>query len=279
MNKEKPAIKRIGPFLPAALSLALSILSTAHAQFPVQDMDSRSLGLGYAFAMRGQIITEAKIASHEVAHQLILGYAPVPYVALQAGLGIDRFAVDPHNQTRFRGDYGFCPSFGIAGFSPFFALDVLRGTAGIKVQSLRSEDDRGYRYSALVTDPFLGLIVSPSVFLDVTIGGRMHLLDGTMEAPRSANTAAFANSEVGRGYLGITLKSPFERAFLNVELDFSPEIDTDWTGGPREATVSASFGAILGWKGKSQPNTEKSIYFPAYPEMKSKQDKMAEELE
>lgn len=279
MKKEKPAIKRIAPVLSACLSLALSLLSTANAQFPVQDMDSRSLGLGYTFAMRGQNITDANVASHEVVHQVILGYAPVPYVALQAGLGMDRFSVDPYNQTRFRGDYGFSPSFGIAGFSPFFALDLLRGTGGLNILSLNSEDDRGYRYSALITNPFLGIIVSPTVFLDVTVGGRLHLVDGSMEAPRTAKDAPFANNDIGRGYLAATLKSPFERAFLSIELDFSPEIDPDWVGGPREAAVSVSFGAVLGWKGKSSPSVEKPIYFPAYPEMKSKQDKMAEELE
>ena len=261
------------------VSLALSAFALGNAQFPVQDMDSRSLGLGYSFSMRGQNITDANVASHEVVHQVVFGYAPVPYVALRAGLGIDRFEVDPYNQTRFRGDYGFSPSFGISAFSPFFAMDVLRGTAGVNFLSLMSEDDRGYRYSARIINPFLGLIVSPTVFLDVMVGARMHLVDGTMEPPRGTGSQAFANTDMGRGYLALTLKSPFERAFLNVDMDLSPQFETDWTGGPREATVSISFGAILGWKGKSQPSSEKPIYFPAYPEMKSKQDKMAEELE
>lgn len=285
MSKEKLGMMRSGwnreyAYTPmAALALTLVVWAPTTAQFPAQDMDKRSLGLGYTFAMRGQDITDAGTPSHEVLHQVTLGYAPLPYVVLQAGLGIDRFSVDPYQQTRFRGAYGFSPSFGIAGYSPFFALDLLRGTGGFNVLSLSSSDDRGYRYSALITNPFLGIIVSPTVFLDVTVGGRLHLVEGSMEGPRSGSKASFANSEIGRGYLAVTLKSPFERAFLNLDIDFSPQLDSDWNGGPREATVSVSLGAVLGWKGKSSPSAEKPIYFPAYPEMKSKQDKMAEELE
>lgn len=262
----------------AAVAASLALVSAASGQFPVQDMDSRSMGLGYTFAMRGQNITDVEVASHEVAHQAVLGYAPAPYLSLQMGLGVDRLTVDPHDQVRFKGGYGFSPSFGLSLFSPFFANDVLRGTAGVGVSAFNSEDGRGYRYSAVTSNPFLGLIVSPTVFLDAALGARLHLVDGEMTAPR-ASGKAFANGNIGRGYLALTLKSPFERAFLHLDLDFSPEVDSDWSAGPREAAVSLSFGTLLGWSGKSRPAAEKPVYFPAYPEMKDRQDKMAEELE
>lgn len=268
--------------LPLRALLAAGLLfSGARAQFPAQDMDSRSLGLAYTFGLRGQDITDAQVASHEVLHQAALAYAPLPYVALLAGIGMERFSVEPHNQTRFRGGYGVSPSFGIALFSPFFAAEYLRGTAGGNLLFMGSEDDRGYRYSATVGNPFLGLIVSPTVFLDVTLGARMHLMDGSMRGPRDADPQSFANSEIARGYLALNLKTPFERAFLNIDLDFSPSVDMDWSNGPREASVAVSFGTILGWQGKSQPKSAPGgpSYFPAYDEMKRKQEKMAEEIE
>jgi hypothetical protein len=265
----------------AALLLGAALATAARAQFPVQDMDGRTLGLAYTFGLRGQDITDAAVASHEVLHQASLAYAPLPYVALKAGIGMERFSVEPYNQTRFRGGYGASPAFGIDLYSPFFAAETMRGTAGAHLLFMGSEDGRGYRYSATVASPFLGLIVSPTVFLDVTVGGRMHLMNGSMKSPRDEAGAGFANTEIARGYLALNLKTPFERAFLNVDFDFSPMVDMDWSNGPREAAVAVSFGTLLGWKGKSQPKGASGApaYFPAYDEMKRKQEKMAEEIE
>ncbi len=261
----------------ALLGLLALATTAARAQFPVEDMDGRSLGLSYTFALQGQNITESDVVSNSVLHQARLGYSPIPYLSLQAGGGINRFSVGPEGQTRFRGEYGFSAYFGASGYSPAIA-GLLRGTAGIDMVTLSSEDGRGYRYSALVSNPFLGLIVSPTQFLNATVGARFHLVDGAIHGPR-AQEEVFANGEVVRGYLSLTLKTPFERAFLNLDLDFSPEVDSDYSGGPQESTVSVSLGTVLGWKGKSQPSPENPIYFPAYQEMKDRQKKMAEELE
>jgi hypothetical protein len=268
---------RTGKGAACALLGLLALATAAHAQFPVEDMDGRSLGLSYTFALQGQNITESDVVSNAVLHQARLGYSPVPYLSLQAGGGINRFSVGPEGQSRFRGDYGFSAYFGAAGYSPALA-GLLRGTAGVDMVTLSSEDGRGYRYSALVSNPFLGLIVSPTQFLNAAVGARFHLVDGAIHGPR-AQEEVFANSEIVRGYLSLTLKTPFERAFLNLDLDVSPGVETDFSGGPRESTVSMSLGTVLGWKGKSQPSSEKPIYFPAYQEMKDKQKKMAEEIE
>lgn len=270
------AYARLG--LPAlAPALVLALAGAARAQLPVEDMDSRSLGLSYTIALQGQNITESEVVSNAVLHQVRLGYAPIPYLTLQAGGGINRFTVGPGDRTHFRGDYGFSAYFGAAGFSPAFA-GLLRGTAGVDMSTLSSENSRGYRYSAVVSNPFLGLIVSPTPFLNAAVGARLHLVDGAIHGPR-IEEQVFANSEIVRGYLSLTLKTPFERAFLNVDLDFSPEVDGDFSDGPRESAVAVSLGTVLGWKGKTQPAPEKPMYFPAYQEMKDRQKKMAEEIE
>lgn len=260
--------------------LLLGLAATAQAQFPAQDMDSRSLGFGYNFALRGQDITKASVSGNEVVHQALLAYSPVPYAEVQFGLGMDRFSVAPHNGIRFEGDYSFSPSFGLSLYSPFFAADMLRGTGGLAVQSFSSEDGRGFRYSAFVSNPYLGLIFSPTVFLDLGLGARGHLLNGTMTS-RTGTKSEFANQDIGRGYVSLTLKTPFERSFLHLDADFSPSVQPDWADGPREATISLTVGAILGWKGPTgkKPNVSNPVNFPAYGEMKDKQDKMAEELQ
>lgn len=264
-----------------ALGLALALVPSARAEFPVENMDPQSLGIQYGLGFRGQDITKAAVPSHETMHMLSLAYSPVPYVSMEAGLGIDRYSVDPSNQVSFHGDYGISPAFGLSLYSPAL-VEILRLTAGDKALFLNSEDSRGYRYSGFISSPFLGLLVAPSGYVDITAGARLLLTDGTMSGPNSAASgSAFANQTALRGYLSVTLKSPLERAFLTLDLDASPNLDSDWSNGPKEASVGVAFGAMLGWSSHAASSAKRdtSRYFPAYPEMKSKQDKMAEEIE
>lgn len=265
--------------LPAtSLAAVLLACGAAAAQFPVQDMKRSSLGLAYTLGLRGADITEAAVPAHEVIHLISIAYAPLPYAALTAGVGLDRLTVDSYRQTAFKGDYGISPAFGFSLYSPYLVYDLLRVTAGSQFLYLDSDDGRGYRYSGFIGSPFAGIILSPSVFVDVAAGARGHFIDGTMQAPRNAPDQPFSNVETVRGYLSLTLKTPFERAFMNLDADFSPAFDTDWSRGPRESSIGFSFGAVLGWKGRTKPPEQKPKYFPSYSEMKEKQDQMAEEI-
>jgi hypothetical protein len=259
-----------------ALILALSAAS--RADFPIEDMDSKSLALQYGLAFRGQNITVANVPSHETIHTLSIAYAPAPYVALQAGVGLDAFDVETRNSIGFQGDFGISPLFGVVLSSPTFAQDFLRVSGGSRFLYLNSEDEKGFRYSALVSNPFLGIVFSPTRFFDFETGIRAHLVDGTMHGPNGSEQT-FANEDIGRGYATFTVKSPADGAFLSLDLDMSPSIDTDWTNGPKEAQIGVSFGAILGGRAKPAKTKESPGYFPAYSEMKDKQDKMSEEIE
>jgi hypothetical protein len=257
---------------------AAALAPSARADVPVEDMTPLSLGLQYGLSFRGQNITNAKVPSHETIHSLGLAYAPLPYLALEAGLGLDKLSVDSRNSIAFRGDYGFSPSFGLVLASPYFAADLLRVDGGVRGLYLNSEDDRGYRYSGFISNPFLGLVVSPSPYIDVEAGARGHILNGTMQGPGGTDKD-FGNGEMVRGYAAFTLKTPYERAYLTVDVDMSPSMDSDWSHGPREAQVGVSFGTILGWQGKNGAAKDSSVYFPAYNEMKARQKKMSEEIE
>ena len=268
------------------MGLLLFVSSLAFAEFPVANMDPHSLGIQYGLAFRGENITSSSVASHETIHLLSIAYSPLPYLSLEGGVGVDQFSVDPSKQIHFKGDYGISPVFGLSLFTPVIA-DIVRFTAGSRALFLNSEDVEGYKYSGFISNPFLGLLVSPSPFVDVTAGLRMLLIDGQMSGPNSSPTQAFANPDMNRGYLAVTLKSPADRAFLTLDLDASPSLNSDWSNGPREATIGISFGAMLGWRTRANVNAstntntprDSSGYFPAIPEMKAKQDKMAKEIE
>jgi hypothetical protein len=260
-----------------AFLAASALLGAARAEFPIGSMAPNRLGIQYGFAFRGQNITSRDVPSHEVIHALDLGYAPIPFLELEAGLGVDRLSVDRYDGMRFRGDYGLSPLFGATAASPLL-FDLLRFTGGSRVLYLNSEDDRGYAYSGFVYSPFLSAIVSPSEYVDLEAGARGHRLDATMEGP-GGRTQAFSNREMVRGFVAVTLKSPSEFAFFTLDADFSPSVDSDWSGGPREASIGVSFGTLLGWKPKPAETQSAPPFFPAYPEMKERQKKMAEELQ
>jgi hypothetical protein len=257
------------------LLVSLALSGAVRAEFPIGSMAPDRLGLQYGFAFRGQDITSRDVPSHEITHALQLGYAPIPYLALEAGLGVDRLSVDPYNGTRFRGDYGLSPLFGITLASPRL-FNVLRFTGGSRFLYLNSEDDRGYTYSGLVYSPFLSAIASPTEYVDLEAGIRGHRIDGNMQGP-GGREQTFSNRENVRGFVALLLKSPSEFAFLTLDADVSPS--AEWNGGLREASIGVSFGTMLGWKPKPVESQSAPPYFPAYPDMKERQKKMAEELQ
>jgi hypothetical protein len=249
----------------------------AHAEFPLESMSPNRLGLQYGFAFRGQDITSKDVPSHEILHTLSIGYAPIPYLGLEAGMGADQLSVDRYNGARFEGGYGLTPLFGATLASPAL-FDLARVQAGGRFMYLNSEDDRGFGYSGLVSSPFLSIVLTPSGYFDVEAGARGHLIDGTMQG-QDGREQTFSNRNTVRGFISFILKSPSDYAFLAVDADFSPEARPDWSDGPREASIGISFGTLLGWKAKPRETKTAPMYFPAYPEMKEKQKQMAEELE
>ena len=263
-------VTRILPLL-AALAVA------ARAEFPLDAMAPNRLGIQYGFAFRGQDITSRDVPSHEIIHTLDLGYAPIPYLEFEAGLGIDRFSVDRYGGARFTGDYGLAPSFGVIAASPSL-LGLVRISGGGRFLYLDSEDDRGYAYSGFVSSPFLSVILSPSAYFNAEAGARGHMIAGSMQGP-AGPARDFSNRETVRGFVSLTVKSPSEFAFFTLDADFSPSAEADWSGGPREASIGVSFGTLLGWKTKPAETKAAPTYFPAYPDLKERQKKMAEDLQ
>lgn len=260
---------------PLALSLLLALAPAARAEFPLGSMGPRDLGIQYGLAFRGQDITARDIPSHEIIHAFTLGYAPIPYLGFEAGLGLDRFEVDPYQSTRFRGDYGIAPIIGVSLASPWL-LEFARLTAGMRALGLNSEDAEGFAYSGFVYNPWISAAIAPSPYAEFQLGVRGHSIDGTMGSPDS-DDKPFSNRETFRGFVSFSLKSPGDKAFLTFDLDFSPAVDSDWSNGPRESSIGIAFGTLLSWNAKREDPEASPPYFPAYREMKDKQDEMAEE--
>lgn len=258
-------------------ALLLGAGAIARAEFPLASMGPGNLGIQYGLAFRGQNITKASVASHEILHSFTLGYAPIPYLAVEAGISLDKFAVDQYQSARFRGEFGISPTLGLTLASPAL-METIRLAGGSRVLLLNSEDERGYAYSGPVTSPWLAVVVSPSGYFDFQAGLLGHFIDGTMEGPDGASRT-FSNVQSLRGTLGFTVKSPTEAAFFTFAVDFSPDYENDWTGGPREASIGVACGTLLGWKSKKKEEPAVSPVFPAYPELKERLRKMAEEEE
>ena len=260
-----------------SLPLLAALSAAVRAEFPIEAMSPNRLGLQYGLGFRGQDITSKDVPSHEIIHTLGLGYAPIPYLGLEAGVRADQLSVDRYNGARFRGGYGLTPTFGATLASPAL-FGLARVEAGGRFLFLNSEDDRGFEYSGLVSSPFLSIAFSPSGYFNLEAGARGHLIDGSMQGP-GGTRQTFSNRQTVRGFLSFTVKSPTDFAFLTVDADFSTQTRPDWSGGPREASVGVAFGTLLGWKEKPLETKTAPVHFPAYPEMKDKQKQMAEELE
>lgn len=261
------------------LSVSALVIPSLVSALPTEDMGPRRLGVAYQFLARGQDITSQEIASNEITHAFKLRYAPIEYVALGLGFGLTRWSTERFESHRFRGNYGFSPSASLEGYSPFL-LGMIRATGGYEAEYFTSRNDDGYRYTNLIHNPFLGVSVTPLVFVETSAGIRGHFVVGSRRPAGSSESRDYANANDVRGYVSVTIKTPFEGSFLTLDADASPGLETDWSDGPREASIGLTFGGYLRWKGqtpKSDPD-RKNPYFPAHDALKKRQDQMAEDL-
>jgi hypothetical protein len=246
------------------------------AKPPVRYMYQTTIGGEYYAAMRGQLITNASVPSHERIQLIYFTYAPVEYVQFAIGFGADRFSTDHFNDRRFDGRYGFSPALSLSGNSPLFLMKILRVTLNIDFLYLNSTDKFKFKYSGAILDPSLGLLAYAGKFVDLELGARGHLIGGTMT---DKTETVFSNAEIIRGYLAVTLASR-KGAYLQLHLDASPRVTMEFNKGPSEAAMGFSIGALITpdrTNRKLQEKTNK--YFPAFNDMKKKEDDMADQIE
>ena len=236
-----------------------------------------SLGLEYQFLSRGQLITEAEVPAEELQHLWTLSYIPMEYLQFSLGGGIERFEVDPYEETAFEGNYGFAPAAGVALFSPAFLTSMLRVTAGYDMVYLNSRDS-GYRYSGLVMGVGGGLLLHAGPYVDVGLGARYHVIYGRMGNKEHNPKLLFSNTETLRGYIDVSLISPVG-AYAQAKADFSPKVSSDWADGPYEGSVAFAVGLIIRRAPRAKRPTGADKYFPSYRWLQKRQDEMEKQLE
>jgi hypothetical protein len=263
--------------LKIALCITMAVFAVS-AKGPVNSMDNNSLGLEYSGTFRGQMITEQNVLSYESIQLMSLYFAPVEYVQISLALGADKFETDEFGGRQFVGNYGFSPGAGLSLFTPGFVENILRVTGSFNFLYLNSKDDAGYRYSGPVLNPSLGLMIHPTGILDIEAGVMGHFIVGTMEYSKDDLSSDFSNDQIVRGYLSLSLISP-NGVWATLSATASPEAGKDWDGATRpvEASVGLSIGVLL-FDEAAGISDDTSRYFPAYKEMKEKQNKMRNDL-
>lgn len=235
-----------------------------------------ALGITYQFTTRGQHITRATVPSHEMQHLCLLSYAPAEYVRLLLGAGAERFSVDEHGGTSFDGKYGFAPVAGLTAYTPTVARNTLRATLGVRVVHVKSEDTDGYTYGGPVVDADLGLVVHAGPMVDIECGARYHVIGGTM-ADDTGGSASFSNAQTIRGYLELSLVHQ-SGTYATVQFDASPDIGTDWSAGPAEASIGFAVGSVLWTRRRTADKTKSNVYFPEYDRLRKRLKSMEESL-
>jgi hypothetical protein len=259
-----------------AIILAAFMLT---AKPPVRFMYPTTLGVEYYGAMRGQLITKALVKSHERIQMVYLSFAPIEYLQVGLGLGADRFFTDEFDLRRFDGRYGFSPALSLTGNTPAFLKKMLRATLTVDFRYFNCKDKFKYRYSGPILDPSIGLLLHAGPFADVELGAKGHLIGGVMENNDTDSKTNFSNAHNVRGYLALTLASR-KGAFMQLHFDASPAMTTEFDRGPDEATIGFCIGFLMTPDRTNRKIQEKtSKYFPAFNEMKKKEDEMSDEIE
>jgi hypothetical protein len=250
------------------------------AKAPIQHMKSTTLGLEYALTIRGQEITKAVVPSYEQIHLMSIYYAPVQFVQLSLGLGGDRLEVDEYKERKFEGGYGFSPAAGVSLYSSLFARKVLRLTLSCNVLYLSSRDDSDYRYSGPIWNPAVGFLIHAGSFINMEVGGKGHIINGTMENTETGIERPFSNANTYRWYLAFTAISP-NGVYLQINFDASSAAAYNGLQkGPEEATIGFTVGALITHEKRSKKSSDKeSKYFPNYKDMKKRQKEMEKEIE
>jgi len=241
-------------------------------------MSMYTLGIEYAAAMRGQLITKQEINGLERMHLLKLHYSPIEYAQLYIGAGMDRMEVRYEAANRhFNGRYGIAPTAGLTLNSPALVRSILRVTANLDFLHLNSKDGKGYTYRGTIVDPSLGLIAHAGSVIDIEAGARGHFIAGAMTDPLDKKYP-FSNVENLRGYFNFTLCSP-TGAFAQFHFDASRAASSEFENGPVDATIGVSLGVLI-----TSDETNKQLrergekYFPEFEDMKKKKRKMKEQI-
>jgi hypothetical protein len=144
---------------------------------------------------------------------------------------------------------------------------------------LNSSDTAGYRYSGPILDPAASLTFRITPVVNVDLGMRWHIINGTMTGEKAGTDQPFSNADYQRFYLVLCAVSPWG-AYGQVDFAASKAaISNHFNDGLQGAALGFRIGVLLDYKKTNAKISERnSAYFPEYDKMKKRQDAMEEDL-
>jgi hypothetical protein len=266
------------------VGLLLMVFVLSAAAIPVQDMPPNSFSLEYRGSFGGQNIPDQffplqDVASYQNLQMLYLNYSPIGYLSVSVGVGVSKFFSESVSNVDFDSRWGFIPAGQLTLFSPYFANDFLRITGGVDACYIHSQNEDKTVYREYLIRPFAGVVVSGWSTVDLSAGVRGHMMSGSIDNPSAGITSTFSNTNTLRGYFSILLHSIDDGVYFSLDADASPKVSRKWRTGPLEASIAAAIGIAITRPERVKPVSTDSTLFPAYENMKKKQDAMERMLE
>jgi hypothetical protein len=232
--------KSINLLLPVLLLTA----SLAFAKAPIRSLDKTILGIEYTGQICTQYITNASVGSYTRSQVFRLEYSPVEYGQVWIGAGATRFETEAYSQRKFDGKYGFAPAAGLALNSPALLKKMIRVTAGFDFVYLNSTDAFEYRYIGPILSPSAGVLLHAGSYVDVEVGAKGLIINGTMKNTETSIESAFSNATAIRGYGKVSLIAP-SGVYGQLSFEASPDVSTDLSSFPQEFGIGFSIGVLL----------------------------------
>lgn len=279
MKTRQSPVSRFRPLLVPGLAVILAAATLTQAKMPVQRLLPNTVGVEFTLAERRAAITRALVPTEEDLRMVSVYYAPVPNLALSLGLGGDRFSVEEYQDQSFKGGYGLTPSIGAHLASPVFLDKVVRICADIQALYLNSADDSGFEYRAAVLYPSAGLLLHFGPWVDLELGARWHVINGTMVSGEGGADSPFSNDPYMRGFAALSAVSP---SGVYLRIDFAAAqgaIEDRFKDGLDETSLALEIGVLLFKDDRIQKTQERNNkYFPRYGELKEREKELEEKM-
>ena len=244
------------------------VVAPLYAAMPIRTGDGTAGGVWYDFALRGEFITDDRVASEVWSHQVKFGFAPWEYLEFDLGLGAASFEIPRYTDGVFNGDFQPTTSATVMVQSPAMINNSFRLRTNFAYQYWRSEG-KLTSYEAHVIDPSASIVIQSS-YVEFEGGMLAHWSKGLM------SESDFSNNYMGRAFGTLTIHNK-RGFFIRGYGDASPQIE-GWNHGPREMSI----GALVGWRmisPKPKKGGELDRYFPAVPDMRKQQGEMKKEMD
>jgi len=261
------------------LCILILIQSMAFGIKPPLLFTAQTVGIEYTGMWKGQQIDSDLFSAQELLSFATAHFAPLPFMHLNVGAGINSFAAVSKNQDGPEYAPSFAPAAGLTFYTPSFAADHLSMNAGVQFYYLvRAETDKG-TFNGAFTAPFVGMTLQPLEFLNFSFGARGNVISGTRKKTDGSKNL-FHNAEYLKGFAELGLFSQKKGVWCILGMDASPEVSFNSRIGPDEASLYFSVGfTMMPFEKKDFYEKTFDQFFPMRKKLEEKLDRLEKELE